>query len=93
MKRIYNFYRQPQPAIIRFLDLQDLKTTGRKLSMANPADNDEVKACVEAGIDLFVVGDDQIDDVRQIAPTHFTGVGRNGHSLISLRIFLVMRLR
>ena len=37
--------------------------------MANPADNDEVKACVEAGIDLFVVGED-VDDVRQIAPLH-----------------------
>lgn len=43
--------------------------------MANPADNDEVQACIEAGVDLFVVGDDQIDDVRRIAPTHFTGVG------------------
>ena len=75
MKRIYNFYRQPSARNYTISDLQDLKTTGRKLSMANPADNDEVKACVEAGIDLFVVGEDQIDDVRQIAPTHFTGVG------------------
>ena len=64
MKRIYNFYRQPPARNYTISDLQDLKTTGRKLSMANPADNDEVKACVEAGIDLFVVGEDQIDDVR-----------------------------
>jgi len=34
-----------------------------------------VRACLEAGIDLFVVGADQIGDVRRIAPTHFTGVG------------------
>ena len=46
-----------------------------KLSMANPANNDEVQACVDAGIDLFVVGGDQIEDVRRIAPAHFTGVG------------------
>lgn len=75
MKRIYNFYRQPSVRNYTISDLQDLKRTGNKLSMANPADNDEVRACLEAGIDLFVVGDDQIDDVRQIAPAHFTGVG------------------
>ncbi|MEM8976385.1 MAG: 3-methyl-2-oxobutanoate hydroxymethyltransferase [Pseudomonadota bacterium] len=56
-------------------DLQALKGSGQKLSMANPANNAELRACVEAGIDLFVVGADQIKDVRQIAPTHFTGAG------------------
>ena len=43
--------------------------------MANPVGDDETLACVEAGIDLFVVGADQIEDIRRIAPTHFTGVG------------------
>lgn len=43
--------------------------------MANPANNDELIACVEAGIDLFVVGADQMKDVRRLAPTHFTGAG------------------
>ena len=43
--------------------------------MANPSNANEIRACKEAGIDLFVVGMDQIDDVRSIAPTHFTRVG------------------
>ena len=58
MKRIYNFYRQPSARNYTISDLQALKGSGRKLSMANPADNDEVQACIEAGVDLFVVGDD-----------------------------------
>ena len=75
MKRIYNFARQPSARNYTISDLQALKGTDTKLSMANPANNDEVRACVEAGIDLFVVGGEQIEDVRAIAPTHFTGVG------------------
>ena len=43
--------------------------------MTNPANADEIRACKDAGIDLFVVGMDQIDNVRAIAPTHFTRVG------------------
>ena len=43
--------------------------------MANPADSDQIIACVEAGIDLFVVGQEQMEDVRRLAPTHFTGAG------------------
>ena len=75
MKRIYDFSRNPAHRNYTISDLQALKGTDKKLSMANPANNDEVQACVEAGIDLFVVGGDQIDDVRSIAPAHFTGVG------------------
>lgn len=56
-------------------DLKALKGTGKKLSMANPADRDQIIACVEAGIDLFVVGTDQMEDVRELAPAHFTGAG------------------
>ena len=75
MKRIYDFSRNPATRNYTIADLQALKGSGQKLSMANPANNDEVLACVEAGIDLFVVGGDQIDDVRRLAPHHFTGVG------------------
>lgn len=75
MKRIYDFSRRPAQRNYTVADLQALKGSGQKLSMANPANNAELRACVEAGIDLFVVGADQIKDVRQIAPTHFTGAG------------------
>lgn len=75
MKRIYDFSRNPAKRNYTISDLQALKGTGTKLSMANPANNEEVLACVEAGIDLFVVGADQIDNVRRLAPHHFAGVG------------------
>lgn len=75
MKRLYNFARQPAERNYTIADLQALKASGRKLSMANPADDDQLRACVEAGIDLFVVGAEQIESVRRIAPAHFTGVG------------------
>ena len=75
MKRIYEFARKPAIRNHTISDLQALKITGKKLSMANPSNADEIRACKEAGIDLFVVGMDQIDDVRSIAPTHFTRVG------------------
>ena len=75
MKRIYDFSRKPARRNYTVADLRALKGSGRKLSMANPANNDELRACVEAGIDLFVVGADQIEDVREIAPIHFMGVG------------------
>ncbi len=75
MKRIYDFSRNPAKRNYTVADLRALKGSGRTLSMANPANNDELRACVEAGIDLFVVGADQMKDVREIAPTHFTGAG------------------
>ena len=75
MKRIYDFSRNPAKRNYTVADLQALKGSGRTLSMANPANNEELRACVEAGIDLFVVGADQMKDVREIAPTHFTGAG------------------
>ena len=75
MKRIYDFSRKPATRNYTVADLKALKGTGKTLSMANPADNDQIRACVEAGIDLLVVGSNQIEDVRNLAPTHFTGVG------------------
>jgi 3-methyl-2-oxobutanoate hydroxymethyltransferase len=75
MPRIYDFSRNPAERNYTIKDLQALKGSGRKLSMANPSDNNQIQACVEAGIDLFVVGTDQLEDVRRLAPTHFTGAG------------------
>lgn len=43
--------------------------------MSNPANSTELRACVEAGIDLLVVWDEQLDEAREIAPAHFMGVG------------------
>ena len=43
--------------------------------MSNPANADELRACIEADIDLLVVWESQIEEVRQITPYHFAGVG------------------
>ena len=43
--------------------------------MSNPKDAIEVQACIDAGIDLMVVWDSQIEEVRRVAPNHFMGVG------------------
>ncbi len=75
MKRIYDFSRSPAMRNYTVSDLKALKGSDKKLSMANPADRDQIVACVEAGIDLFVVGTDQMEDIRELAPAHFTGVG------------------
>ena len=75
MKRIYDFARKPSCRNYTIHDLQSLKLTGRKLSMTNPSNSNEIRACKEAGIDLFVVSKDQIENVRAIAPYHFTGLG------------------
>jgi 3-methyl-2-oxobutanoate hydroxymethyltransferase len=75
MKRIYDFGRNPAQRNYTVTDLKSLKGSDRKLSMSNPADRDQITACVDAGIDLFVVGTDQMEDVRELAPTHFAGAG------------------
>ena len=75
MKRIYDFSRTPARRNYTIADLQALKGTGRKLTMSTPADTQELQACVDAGIDLLTVGSDMLEEVRQIAPTHFTGTG------------------
>ena len=75
MKRIYDFSRTPAQRNYTVADLKALNGSGKTLTMCNPADRDQIVACVEAGIDLFVVGTDQMEDVRELAPTHFTGAG------------------
>ena len=75
MKRIYDFSRSPSARNYTVADLQALKGSNKKLSMSNPKDAVEVQACIDAGIDLLVVWDSQIEEVRRVAPHHFMGVG------------------
>jgi len=75
MKRIYDFSRSPSARNYTVADLQALKGSDKKLSMSNPKDALEVQACLDAGIDLMVVWDSQIEEVRRVAPHHFMGVG------------------
>ncbi len=75
MKRIYDFSRSPSARNYTVADLQALKGSDKKLSMSNPKDGVELKACIDAGIDLMVVWDSQIEECREIAPHHFMGVG------------------
>ncbi len=75
MKRIYDFSRTPSKRNYTVADLQALKGSGKKLSMSNPANAEELRACIDAGIDLLVVWESQIEEVRSIAPYHFVGVG------------------
>ncbi|MEM8650496.1 MAG: 3-methyl-2-oxobutanoate hydroxymethyltransferase [Pseudomonadota bacterium] len=75
MKRIYDFSRTPSKRNYTVADLQALKGSGKKLSMSNPANAEELRACIDAGIDLLVVWESQIEEVRSIAPHHFVGVG------------------
>lgn len=75
MKRIYDFGRRPAKRNYTVADLRALKGSGRRLTMCNPANATEVQACVDAGIDLLVVSDFQMEEVRRIAPYHFTGIG------------------
>ncbi len=83
MKRIYDFGRRPAKRNYTVADLQALKGTGKRLSMCNPANAIETQACVDAGIDLLVIGDTQLDEVREITPTLFTGVGSSWRQLAS----------
>ena len=75
MKRMYDFSRSPAQRNYTIADLQALKGSGKKLSMSNPANADELRACIAADIDLLVVWENQIEEVRKIAPHHFAGVG------------------
>ena len=51
MKRIYDFSRNPAQRNYTVADLKALKGSGKTLTMCNPADRDQIIACVEAGID------------------------------------------
>ena len=56
MKRIYDFSRNPASRNYTVSDLKELKKSPKKITMSNPANEEEIKACIEAGIDLFVIG-------------------------------------
>ena len=75
MKKIYDFARKPAARTYTLADLRALKGSGKRLSMCNPANATEIKACVDAGIDVLTVWDDQVEEARRIAPTHFIGTG------------------
>ena len=96
VKRIYDFSRKPAHRNYTVSDLKALKKTNLKLTMANPANKEEIKACVEAGIDLFVIGPRSIEELRSLAPMHFTGVGTpwaqlDSHDEIMTHAFSAMR--
>ena len=66
------------------------------MTMCNPANKEEIKACVDAGVDLFVIGPRSIEELRSVAPTHFTGVGTpwaqlDSHEDIMRHAFNAMR--
>ena len=77
MKQIYGFNRQPAQRNYTIRDLQQLKQSGQRLTMVNPANATEIQACVDAGIDLLTVWDRDLDMSRSIAPNHFTVAGMN----------------
>ena len=80
MKDIYTFGRKPAKRNFTIKDLQDLKGNGQRLTMCNPANEVEIRACVDAGIDTLTVWDRDIDLARDLAPTHFIGCSSNFHN-------------
>jgi 3-methyl-2-oxobutanoate hydroxymethyltransferase len=72
---MYDFGRAPAQRNYTVRDLQNLKGSGTTLSMSNPANEAELRACIDAGIDLLVVWDEQLDECRRISPTTFMGIG------------------
>lgn len=75
MKRIYDFGRRPATRNYTIADLQALKGSGKKLSMSNPSNPEELQACLDANIDLLVIWDEHLEYTRQVAPHIFAGVG------------------
>ncbi len=77
MKNIYTFGRRPAQRNYTVRDLLNLKESGDRLTMCNPANEAEIQACVDAGIDLLTLWDVHLDMARKIAPTHFAGTAMN----------------
>ncbi len=77
MKTIYTFGRRPAERNFTVADLKALKGSQTRLTMCNPANGAEIRACVEAGIDTLTVWDTQLELVRELAPTHFAGTAMN----------------
>lgn len=83
MKNIYTFGRRPAQRNYTVKDLQGLKASGERLTMCNPVTADEIRACVEAGIDTLTVWDRDMDLARELAPTHFIGTAMGWGQLIT----------
>ena len=66
-KRMYDFGRAPAQRDYTVKDLQNLKGSGTVLSMSNPANEAELRACLEAEIDLLVVWAEQLEECRRIS--------------------------
>ncbi|MDJ1009399.1 MAG: 3-methyl-2-oxobutanoate hydroxymethyltransferase [Paracoccaceae bacterium] len=77
LKNIYTFGRKPAQRNYTIADLLKLKGSGQRLTMVNPANETEFRACVEAGVDLLTVWDVHLDMCREIAPTHFAATAMN----------------
>ena len=60
MPAIMDFGRTITQRGLTIPDLQALKGSGKRLTMCNPANPTEVKACVEAGIDVLTVWDNRV---------------------------------
>ena len=65
MKDIYTFGRKPARRNYTIDDLRALKGSGKRLTMCNPGNEVEIRACVDAGIDLLTVWDNQMEIARQ----------------------------
>ena len=70
MKRIYTYGARPAERNLTVDCIRRLKGQ-RKLTQTNPANANEAKAAVEAGIDTLCCGFHQFDEVRNAAPTTF----------------------
>ena len=73
MKDIYTFGRKPAKRNYTLDDLRAVKGSGKRLTMCKPANETEIRACVDAGIDLLTVWDEQMEIARQVAPHTFMG--------------------
>ncbi|MBE1281712.1 MAG: hydroxymethyltransferase [Rhodobacteraceae bacterium] len=75
MRNIYTFNGTPAQRNFTVADLRARKGAKDKLTMVNPSSPAEAAAAVEAGIDLFTLWDEQVEMVREVAPTTFAGSG------------------
>ena len=92
MKKIYDFSRSPSMRNYTVADLQALKQSNKKLSMSNPKDATELKACVDAEIDLLVVWDSKLKNAAKSLHTilwEWAALGRNSETVMTFSIMLL----
>jgi len=71
MKRIHTFSGQPALRQHTVADIIAIKGSGHKLTMVNPTSEEEAKAAVEAGIEVFGIWDRELEAIRSVAPHTF----------------------